>query len=103
MKYALDTNIFIDGFRDDDAQSEVFVFLNRALPFVYLSAVVMQGAALAFPSGRLVTTLLYGLTPTDPATAALAVALLGGIALLAGYLPARRAARLDPMIALRDE
>ena len=64
---------------------------------------LIAGAALAFASGRLVTTLLYGLTPTDPATAALAVALLGGIALLAGYLPARRAARLDPMIALRDE
>ncbi len=45
MKYAFDTNIFIDGFRDDDAQSEVFVFLNRALPFVYLSAVVMQELA----------------------------------------------------------
>jgi putative ABC transport system permease protein len=64
---------------------------------------LMAGVALAFASGRLVTALLYGLTPTDPATAALAVALLGGVALLAGYLPARRAARLDPMIALRDE
>ena len=45
MKYALDTNIFIDGFRNDDAQAEVFVFLNRALPSVYLSAVVMQELA----------------------------------------------------------
>jgi hypothetical protein len=51
----------------------------------------------------LVTTLLYGRTPTDSATAAPAVALLGGIALRAGYLPVRRAARLDPMITLRDE
>jgi hypothetical protein len=64
---------------------------------------LMTAAALAFASGRLLTRLLYGVTPTDPATAALAVALLGGVALVAGYLPAHRAARLDPVIALRDE
>jgi predicted nucleic acid-binding protein len=45
VKYALDTNIFVDGFRDAHAQAEVFVFLNRALPFTYLSAVVMQELA----------------------------------------------------------
>ena len=45
MKYALDTNIFIDGFRNEEAQAEVFVFLSRALPFTYLSAVVMQELA----------------------------------------------------------
>ena len=45
MKYALDTNIFIDGFRNEGAQAEVFAFLNRALPFIYLSAVVMQELA----------------------------------------------------------
>lgn len=45
MKYTLDTNIFIDGFRSDEAQVEVFAFLNRALPFTYLSAVVMQELA----------------------------------------------------------
>ena len=42
MKYALDTNIFIGGFRDEEAQAEILAFLNRALPFTYLSAVVMQ-------------------------------------------------------------
>ena len=42
MKYSLDTNIFIDGFRSERAQAEVLAFLNRALPFTYLSAVVMQ-------------------------------------------------------------
>ena len=45
MKYTLDTNIFIEGFRNEAAQAEVFVFLNRALPFTYLSAVVMQELA----------------------------------------------------------
>ena len=42
MKYTLDTNIFIDGFRSEEAQAEVLAFLNWALPFTYLSAVVMQ-------------------------------------------------------------
>lgn len=45
MKYTLDTNIFIDGFRSEEAQAEVFAFLSRALPFTYLSAVVMQELA----------------------------------------------------------
>ena len=45
MKYTLDTNIFIDGFRNEEAQSEVFAFLNRALPVTHLSAVVMQELA----------------------------------------------------------
>ena len=45
MKYTLDTNIFIDGFRNEEAQADVFVFLSRALPFTYLSAVVMQELA----------------------------------------------------------
>ena len=45
MKYTLDTNIFIDGFRNEEAQAEVFAFLDRALPFTYLSAVVMQELA----------------------------------------------------------
>jgi predicted nucleic acid-binding protein len=45
VKYTLDTNIFIDGFRSEDAQAEVLSFLKRALPFTYLSAVVMQELA----------------------------------------------------------
>ena len=61
MKYAFDTNIFIDGFRDDDAQSEVFVFLNRALPFVYLSAVVMQELAAGARTADAVRALQRGI------------------------------------------
>ena len=52
MKYTLDTNIFIDGFRSEEAQAEVFAFLNRALPHAYLSAVVMQELAAGAPSAN---------------------------------------------------
>src|SRR4030095_12125895 len=57
----------------------------------------------AFGMSRLLTTLTFGLTATDPATYITASLLLLVTSLLACYLPARRAARVDPMTALRDE
>jgi predicted nucleic acid-binding protein len=45
LKYAFDTNVFIDGFRSKKFQADIFAFLNRALPFTYLSAVVVQELA----------------------------------------------------------
>lgn len=45
VKYALDTNILIDAFRDPDAEAALLGFLERALPFTFLSAVVMQELA----------------------------------------------------------
>jgi putative ABC transport system permease protein len=61
------------------------------------------GLGLTIATTRLVRSLLYGLTPNDPLTLALAMAILVSVALLAGYLQARRAAGLDPIAALREE
>ena len=61
------------------------------------------GLAAAFGLTRFVRTMLYGLGPTDPATFIPAALLLLAIALVAGYGPARRASRIDPMQALRHE
>jgi predicted permease len=68
---------------------------------------VGAGFALSVPAvyagSRMVSTMLYGLRPLDPAALGTAAVVLLGSALLAVYLPARRAANLDPMVALRCE
>jgi ABC-type antimicrobial peptide transport system permease subunit len=61
------------------------------------------GAALALIAARTAAALLFGLTPSDPAVYAAAIALLAGITLAASALPAWRAARVDPARALRAE
>jgi len=61
------------------------------------------GVILAVALTRIVSSLLYGVTPTDPLTFALTVLLLGAVAFVSCWLPARRAARIDPMVALRYE
>jgi predicted permease len=59
------------------------------------------GVAGSLGAGRFVSTLLYGLAPTDKLTIAAATGLMIAVSALAGFLPARRAARVDPMVALR--
>jgi ABC-type lipoprotein release transport system permease subunit len=54
-------------------------------------------------SGRLLQELLYQVQPGDPQVIVTIVALLFGVGLLASWLPARRAASIDPVVALRDE
>ena len=68
---------------------------------------MLVGAAVGFVAALALTPLmasmLFGVRPTDPVTFAAVVLLLAGMTLFACYLPARRAAKLDPMVALRYE
>jgi predicted permease len=69
---------------------------------ILVGAGVAVGSALSWVSSRFVATLLYGLQPRDPVTLAGAAVVLAAIGALAGWLPARRASRIDPARVLRE-
>jgi putative ABC transport system permease protein len=79
----------------------VRMMLRRGLGVVGLGLAV--GLAAALLATRALSSLLFGVEPTDPATLAAVVALLGAVALVACYVPARRASAADPLEALRRE
>lgn len=64
---------------------------------------IAAGTALALIAGRAASSLLFGLKPYDPLTLVAAIALLAAIAVLASFVPARRATKVDPIVALRYE
>jgi putative ABC transport system permease protein len=67
------------------------------------TAGVLVGAVLFLGASRVVASILYGIGPRDPLTIAGGVIVLAAVAFFASYIPARRAARVDPLVALRSQ
>ena len=79
----------------------VWMILREALMLAATGVAIGVPAALA--GTRVVKSMLFGLEPNDPATLALAAIFLMTVAAAAGFIPARRASRVEPMVALRHE
>ncbi|MGA7925932.1 MAG: FtsX-like permease family protein [Candidatus Sulfotelmatobacter sp.] len=77
------------------------MILLEALMLLAIGIVVGLGLAVAL--GKTASSLLFGVKPADPITLGLAAALLAAVAVAASYIPARRASKVDPMVALRYE
>jgi predicted permease len=84
------------------ARRDVFWLILREA-FLLVIAGLAVGLPIIFAVTRLAATLLFRLTPTDPVSLIFAGLLMLAVAMLAGYLPSRRATRVDPMVALRCE
>jgi putative ABC transport system permease protein len=77
------------------------LILREALLLLGIGLAV--GAGLALAAARTASSMLFGLKPYDPATLLFAISILALVAISASYIPARRAAGVDPMVALREE
>jgi ABC-type antimicrobial peptide transport system permease subunit len=81
--------------------SVVWLVIREAMGHMTVGAAA--GIAVAAASSKAIASLLYGVRPNDPGTILLAVATLALVCAAAAWIPARRASRLDPMAALREE
>jgi predicted permease len=82
-------------------QAVVRMVLREVITVAAVGLAISVPAAMA--ASRLVRSFLFGLEPGDPVAMVAAVSILAAAAMLAGYVPARRASRIDPMLALRHE
>jgi putative ABC transport system permease protein len=85
------------------ARSRDVLWLILREAFLMVIVGVAVGLPMTFAVTRLASTLLFGLTPTDPVSLLFAALLMLAVAMVASYLPSRRATRVDPMVALRCE
>jgi predicted permease len=83
------------------SQDVLRLVMRESMTLVIVGVVV--GLAVALGASRLIATLLYGLEPTDALSILAAILVMIAVSAFAGYLPARRASRVDPMVALHQE
>ena len=82
-------------------QTVVWMMVRETLLLVAIGAAL--GTLSSLEVNRVLATQLFGVTPRDPVAIAVALSVLGCMTLVAGYLPARQASRIDPVTALRTE
>ncbi len=83
-------------------RSEVLWMVLRQTVFL-IGIGIAIGVPVALAAARLIASQLYGVKPSDPSTITVAALVMAGVGLIAGYVPARRATKVDPMVALRYE
>jgi ABC-type antimicrobial peptide transport system permease subunit len=81
--------------------SVIRMVLGETLGMVAIGVAI--GLPCAIASTKLISSRFYGLTAADPTSIATAILIVSGSAVLAGYMPAHRASRIDPMVSLRHD
>jgi ABC-type antimicrobial peptide transport system permease subunit len=104
MAYAVNARTGEIGIRmalGAQSRTVIWMILKDSLTLASWGAII--GVPVALVASRFIASYLFGVTPSDPNALVLAVLTILIVAMLAGYLPGRRASSLDPMIALRSE